>query len=162
MDACNKPIRGHASLRRGRHSEAGRIYLVTFTTDHRESLFEDWIAASSVAAATLNPLIWRASRLLCWVLMPDHWHGLIELGGMDELRAVVNRLKGTTSRSVNIRLGRQGHVWAKGYHDHALRTDEDLLATARYIISNPVRAGLVKRVGTYPFWNAVWLDPCGT
>jgi hypothetical protein len=28
---------------------------------------------------------------------------------------------------------------------------------ARYIVANPLRAGLVSRVGHYPFWNAVWL-----
>jgi len=30
---------------------------------------------------------------------------------------------------------------------------------ARYIIGNPVRSGLVQRVGDYPFWDAVWLNP---
>jgi len=38
-----------------------------------------------------------------------------------------------------------------------LRNDEDLLDVARYVVANPVRAGLVPRVGDYPFWNAVWL-----
>jgi hypothetical protein len=28
---------------------------------------------------------------------------------------------------------------------------------ARYMIANPVRAGLVRRVGDYSFWNAVWV-----
>jgi hypothetical protein len=38
-----------------------------------------------------------------------------------------------------------------------LRRDEDLRAVARYVILNPVRAGLVQRVGDYPHWDAVWL-----
>ena len=28
---------------------------------------------------------------------------------------------------------------------------------ARYIVANPLRAGLVERVGDYPYWDAVWL-----
>ncbi|MFV3290267.1 transposase, partial [Pseudomonas sp. NY11955] len=28
---------------------------------------------------------------------------------------------------------------------------------ARYIVANPIRAGLVSRVGDYPHWDAVWL-----
>ncbi|MBB5859537.1 hypothetical protein GGR69_001194 [Xanthomonas arboricola] len=28
---------------------------------------------------------------------------------------------------------------------------------ARYLIANPLRAGLVARVGDYPFWDAIWL-----
>jgi len=38
------------------------------------------------------------------------------------------------------------------------RCDEGLRAVARYVIANPVRAGLAERVGDYPFWDAVWLD----
>lgn len=38
-----------------------------------------------------------------------------------------------------------------------MRYDEDLLKAARYIIANPLRARLVKRVGDYPLWDAVWL-----
>jgi hypothetical protein len=38
-----------------------------------------------------------------------------------------------------------------------LRADEDLRVVARYIVANPLRAHLVKRIADYPFWNAVWL-----
>lgn len=48
-------------------------------------------------------------------------------------------------------------VWGSGFHDRALRVEEDLLGTARYIVHNPIRAGLVARSGLYPFWDAVWL-----
>ena len=48
-------------------------------------------------------------------------------------------------------------LWQTGFHDHALRREEDLAATARYLIANPLRAGLVQRVGDYPFWDAVWV-----
>jgi hypothetical protein len=38
-----------------------------------------------------------------------------------------------------------------------LRSDEDVIATARYIIANPIRAGIVEKVGAYPLWDAVWI-----
>ena len=157
MEIIAKPERGYVSLRRGRHSETGRVYFITFVTANRERTFTDCAAATAVARLSLDPSIWRASRLLCWVLMPDHWHGLIELGEMGTLSALVNRLKSCTARSVNAVRDQQGHIWARGFHDHALRADEELISTARYIIGNPVRAGLVRRVGMYPFWDAVWL-----
>jgi hypothetical protein len=28
---------------------------------------------------------------------------------------------------------------------------------ARYVVANPLRAGLVKRLGDYPLWDAIWL-----
>ncbi|MEQ7866160.1 transposase, partial [Xanthomonas sp. WHRI 8393] len=34
---------------------------------------------------------------------------------------------------------------------------DDLRLAARYLIANPLRAGLVERVGDYPFWDAIWL-----
>jgi hypothetical protein len=48
-------------------------------------------------------------------------------------------------------------VWERAYHDHALRREEDVVGLARYIVANPIRAGLATRVCDYPFWNAVWL-----
>jgi len=56
-----------------------------------------------------------------------------------------------------LRLGRQGTLWESGFYDRALRSEQDILPAARYIVMNPVRAGLCKRVGDYPFWDAVWL-----
>jgi hypothetical protein len=35
--------------------------------------------------------------------------------------------------------------------------EEDLAQIARYVVLNPVRAGLVRRVGDYPHWDAAWL-----
>lgn len=95
--------------------------------------------------------------MLAWVLMPDHTHWLLQLGERDSLRRVVNRLKSASARYVNRVRATSGGVWAKTFHDHGLRREEDLQAVARYIIANPLRAGLVRRIGDYPFWNAVWL-----
>ena len=37
------------------------------------------------------------------------------------------------------------------------QAEEDLRAVARYIVGNPLRAGLVRNVLDYPYWNCVWL-----
>ena len=83
--------------------------------------------------------------------MPDHLHWLMALGEGATLPVVVRAVKAVTAK----RLG--GALWQRGYHDHALRREEDLLEVARYVVANPVRAGLVTRVGDYPHWDAVWL-----
>ncbi|GAB1233613.1 hypothetical protein UT5_00060 [Ferrigenium sp. UT5] len=95
--------------------------------------------------------------MLAWVLMPDHVHWLLQLGERDTLSKVVGRMKSACGRHVNIALSRTGAVWAKAFHDHGLRNDEDVQAVARYVVANPLRAGLVSDLGNYPFWNAVWL-----
>jgi putative transposase len=156
MDASNRPP-GVRVLRHGRWSEPGRIYLVTTVTEDRRRWFEDADVAHAVARRTLDPLIVLDGRLHCWVLMPDHLHALVELGAQHTLPRVVQHLKSALGSAANAALGRQGRLWQRGFHDRALRADEDLLTAARYVVANPVRAGLVERVGDYPYWNAAWL-----
>jgi REP element-mobilizing transposase RayT len=112
---------GHAALRRGRQSVNGQAYLVTFTTARRKPHFRSDVCAIDACRLLGDPALWGQSRLLSWVLMPDHWHGIIEVGACDELSACVRRLKGRTAfelgrrhpsihwRGLVERLSRQGH-----------------------------------------------------
>ena len=103
--------------------------------------------------------VWRDSQVLAWVLMPDHWHGLIVLGQSDELHKLMGRFKMASSKNIHDRYKINGNLWGLAYHDHALRTDEALREAGRYLVANPLRAGLVEHIGMYPYWDAVWLDP---
>ncbi|MNF50526.1 Transposase IS200 like protein [compost metagenome] len=145
-----------SALRRGRFSETGHVYLLTTVTHLRRPLFNDW----AVGRLLLEPLreiqeLGLASTL-CWVVMPDHLHWLVQLqdGSLDRL---MQRFKSRSAKRVNARLGTDGQVWQKGYHDHAVRVEDDIRQLARYVVANPVRAGLVRRVGDYPLWDAIWL-----
>ena len=151
------PRRGHAALRRGRVSLPNQVYLVTFTTHQRRPLFSDPDCAMSMARASIDRRLWASSELLAWVLMPDHWHGLLALGESDYLPSLAQKLKCNTARHVRQSDSGIARVWAPAYHDRALRADEQLVDAARYVVMNPVRAGLVRRVGDYPYWDAVWL-----
>jgi REP element-mobilizing transposase RayT len=148
---------GHAVLRKGRVSICSTAYLITTTTQNREPLFTHFPAACSTARCFDDATLLRESRMLAWVLMPDHAHWLLQLGETDSLGDVIGRLKSASSRHTNRTLNRTGPLWSKAFHDHALREEEDLQAVARYIVANPLRAGLVKRIGDYPLWNAIWL-----
>jgi REP element-mobilizing transposase RayT len=152
------PDRGSSALRRGRRTEPGRTYLVTFATHGRRTLFADWPLACAVARTIAKQRLWRESAVLCWVLMPDHWHGLIRSAGTEPLSATIGRVKAVSARAVHSGGHRLTRVWAPGFHDHALRREEDLRHVARYIIANPLRAGLCANIGQYPFWDAIWLE----
>lgn len=149
--------KGNAALRRGRVSLPDHVYNVTVVTSERALWFSDYNVATKVSACFQRPLLLGDATMLAWVLMPDHAHWLIQLGEQDRLEVVISRLKAASARTANQVLGRQGPLWQRSFHDHALRRDEDLKAAARYVVANPVRAGLVKRTGQYPFWNAIWL-----
>mgnify|MGYP003920799285 FL=1 len=83
--------------------------------------------------------------------MPDHFHWLLDLSGKYSLSQTVGMLKSQTARAIG------QSIWQRGFHDHALREQEDTLQIARYIVANPLRAQLVKSVKDYPYWYAVWL-----
>jgi REP-associated tyrosine transposase len=151
------PTLGYRHLRKGRHSLPGQLYLLTWTTSRRKPHFLDTESARAAARTISSAELWFPSRCLCWVLMPDHWHGLIELGEGANLSTVVQRIKGVTAHQVNPIHSSDKPLWAKGFHDHALRQDEAIEQTARYIIANPVRAGLVEDPMDYPYWDAYFI-----
>ena len=157
VNSSRFPHRGHA-LRHGRVSLPGQPYLVTTVTNERKPLFRDYDRAC-IMARTMNcsdPQL--PCRSLAWVVMPDHVHWLLNTQEERSLSGIVRLLKGRVSRALNLYDRSPGRrVWQSGFHDHALRKEEDLQATARYIVANPLRAGLVADIGEYPFWNAVWL-----
>jgi len=93
---------------------------------------------------------------LAWVVMPDHFHWLMQLHG-ESLGNVVGPVKARCTHVVNKSTGRQGPLWQPGFHDRAVRDGEELLPFARYIVANPLRAGLVEKIGDYPLWDACWL-----
>ena len=145
-------------LRRGRHSCANQVYLVTTVTHERESLFAHSMAAREVVHALRHASEHGLATTHAYVVMPDHLHWLLGLGGGHELSSVVARVKGKSARRINLLLEREGRpVWQAGFHDHAIRTEEDIRHIARYIVANPLRGGLMHRVGDYPWWDAEWL-----
>lgn len=148
--------RAHA-LRTGRFSEPGRVYLVTTVTHERAPLFNDFRLARLTIRALQAPDAADTCHTLAFVLMPDHLHWLLELRAAS-LSSVVGRFKAKASAAINRETGSPGVPrWQRGFHDHAVRQEEDLATLARYLVSNPLRAGLARRVGEYPHWDAVWL-----
>lgn len=119
-------------------------------------MFDDHAIARAAASAIEDPRLWRKSELLAWVLMPDHWHGIVHAEA-EPLSCTVQRLKCNVGREVNLARTATGPVWNPAFHDRGLRSERMQLAMARYIVMNPVRAGLVDRPGMYPYWNSVWL-----
>ncbi len=139
------------NLRTDRVSQPYQAYLITTVTRHRYPFFDDHHTARLVSRTLVELDAVGACHNWCYVVMPDHCHWMFSLKGTYSLSQTVRMLKGKTSRLAGMPL------WQKGFHDHALRHERDLLPTARYVIANPLRAGLVERVGDFPYWDAAWL-----
>ena len=82
--------------------------------------------------------------------MPDHIHALLEAQSeRSDFQVFVKRFKQTTGFAY--RQKTKERLWQAGYHERILRNDEASPAVVRYILENPVRAGLTKAIGEYPF-----------
>ena len=155
MDSSRFTHHGHA-LRSGRVSEANRAYLLTTVIYQRHPTFQDWPLARLLIAEMRRLHDQQLVHSLAWVVMPDHLHWLVQLREMP-LSKLVLQLKSRSAIAINKARNASDRVWQKGFHDHALRKEEELTTTARYIVANPLRAGLVKHIGDYPHWDAIWL-----
>ena len=150
-------------LRKGRYSENNRIYLVTTVTQQRQKVFTNFYLGRLLVDAMRNQHQQQNIDSLAFVIMPDHLHWLFALQNDCSLAKVMHSVKGSSSHKIQKIRREQGEIttrqslWQDGYHDHAVHKEEDLHKLARYIVANPLRAGLVKKIADYPLWDAVWL-----
>jgi len=142
-------------LRKGRFSEVNRIYHVTTATYDRNRWFSDYVCGRIVVNKFKQEQ--RMAQTLAYVVMPDHFHWLMQLQQGVSISHVVKVVKTLSALEINRYLKREGSIWQSGFHDHALRKEEDIQGIARYIVANPLRAGIVDKIGKYPLWDAIWL-----
>ena len=140
----------------GRYSEPGRLYLLTTVTQQRRPIFRDFRFGRLVVDQLRHAHEDGIVSSKAWVVMPDHIHWLIELKDKT-LGELMCRVKSRSSVSINRLAKTSERIWQKGYHDRALRQEDDVKDIARYIIKNPIRAQLAARIGDYPLWDACWM-----
>ena len=133
-------------LRHGRSSEHGRGYLITTVVNGRVPIFRNWRLGRLLVAEMRQVHERGQVTSLAWVVMPDHLHWLVQLEKVP-LTQVMQTVKSRSTLAVNRAMNRNGAFWQSGFHDRAIRDNQDLLPFARYIIANPLRAGLVERIG---------------
>ena len=144
-------------LAKGRCSIENQVYFVTAVVNQRRPVFEDFYFFLNVIANMKLEHTRGSVDSIAWIVMPDHFHWLFALNHGNELAKVIKAFKGRSARDLNKYLGTRGSFWQHAYYDHALRKDEDIKQVARYIVANPLRAGLVEKIEDYPHWDAIWL-----
>lgn len=142
--------RGYSALRKGRYSHSNYIYHLVFNTKNRMPFFLDVSQGRKFVFILKEDEARGNTKTLAFVVMPDHVHWLMELKS-ETLSQCMKRIKSISSRQI------KGLWWDEGFYDHLVRDDENLQNVARYIVANPLRAGMVQSVRDYPLWDAVWL-----
>jgi putative transposase len=125
-------------------------YSLTWCTESRLRLFVTSNAVDLVKLQILRAADDEAFALLAYCFMPDHVHLLIEArSDASDCRAFITRAKQFSGYHFRKVFGRR--LWQRYGFEHVVRDDEMTLVVARYILENPLRAGLVRRVEDYPF-----------
>jgi putative transposase len=121
--------------------------LVTACSALRCRVFtERWIV-TEVTSHLFQSAALCECAVLAYCVMPDHLHALVEARSA---RADFEALMRGLTRA-------RRSIWQPGFHKRRLRDDEASDTVARYILENPVRAGLTQVVGEYPFaWSDVY------
>lgn len=87
-----------------------------------------------------------------YCLMPNHYHLLAETP-LPNLSRGMKKINGLYAQTFNLRHGRTGHVFQGRFHSILIDKDDYLLRLSRYIVLNPVRAGLVASPEEWP-WSS--------
>jgi len=125
-------------------------YFLTFCTDRRRKLFTESAIADLVLSQISRAAGENQFEVIAYCFMPDHLHLLVEAASesSDCKRFIASAKQYSGFYYADARHAR---LWQRYGYEHVLRDDEVTLIIAKYVLENPIRAGLVKQVEDYPF-----------
>lgn len=130
----------------------GALYHVTSRGDRRETIFED-NEDRRMFLGTLAEVVKRFNWLChAYCLMTNHYHLVVETPEAN-LSKGMRQLNGVYTQASNRRHRRTGHLLQGRFKGILVDKDSYLLELARYVVLNPVRAGMVKRPQDHP-WSS--------
>ncbi len=88
-----------------------------------------------------------------YCLMPNHTHLIAVPSSEEGLRRAIGEAHRRYTRMVNFREGWRGHLWQGRFFSFPM-DNRHLYFSARYVELNPVRSGLIKKPGSYPWSSA--------
>ena len=131
---------------------SGALYHVTARGDRGEDIFEDNTDRRRFLKL-LGEVIGRFNWLChAYCLMDNHYHLLIETPD-GNLSKGMRQLNGVYTQDSNRRHGRVGHLFQGRYKAIVVDSDAYLLELSRYVVLNPLRAGMVRRLEKWP-WSS--------
>jgi REP element-mobilizing transposase RayT len=130
----------------------GAVYHVTSRGNAKADIFDgddDRVDFLRILADTVERCRWVVTA---YCLMDNHYHLLVETPE-GNLGKGMQLLSGTYTTRFNRRRNRVGHVFQGRYKAILVEKDSHLLAVARYVVLNPVKANMVESAADY-IWSS--------
>jgi putative transposase len=89
-----------------------------------------------------------------WVIMPNHYHLLLEIDEPENLSSIMSGLARSYVWYYHRKYKSSGHLWQGRFKSQPIDKDTYLLSCGRYIERNPVNANMVKSAEDYPYSSA--------
>ena len=98
-------------------------------------------------------------RICGYCVLGNHWHLLLWPRGDGDLSEYMRWVTLTHTQRYHAAHGTagMGHVYQGRFKSFPIDKEDYFLTVCRYVERNPLRAGLVRSVRDYPYWNAAWL-----
>jgi len=90
-------------------------------------------------------------RLHDFVVMPNHVHLLMTVGGGMTVEKAMQFIKGGFSYRLTKEYGYRGEVWQRGFSETRVESRQSFRQHRDYIAANPVNAGLVDSPEKFPY-----------
>ena len=114
-------------------------------------LFQSERNATLLIDVLRSCVVEKKFQLHDFVIMPDHVHLLVTVHEQMTIEKAMQLVKGRFSFRVKKELGYLGEVWQTGFSEVRADSDESMEGYRNYIAQNPVKAGLAKEPGQYPY-----------
>jgi REP element-mobilizing transposase RayT len=113
------------------------------------------IAHDEVDLNALRKLVLAAAKRFGWeydayCLLNAHFH-LVMPAGVASLSAGMHLLMGTYAQRINRRYERRGHLFENRFSVWVVRDEDHWIETCRYVLDNPVKAGLCATAHDWPW-----------
>jgi REP element-mobilizing transposase RayT len=112
---------------------------------------------ADICKQTIHYYDGKEYTLICYCIMPNHIHLVFELlPGNKGISKIMQSIKGISARRCNLQLNISDSFWQDESFDRWIRNDKELYHIIRYVLLNPVSAGLVN---SWNEWRNTYCNP---
>lgn len=134
--------------------QGGYVFLTVVTNQRKPILINN---IDLLRNAFKNTKKNYAFEIFAIVILPDHFHVLLEPQNINEYPKIISSIKHCFSRNINDvgqvcpTYDRTKGIWQRRYFEHTIRDEKDLNNHLDYIHYNPVKHGYVKAAKDWEF-----------